>query len=569
MTEATQTPTQTETETSSSGAVFAQDDVIRGAQDALTEVPEVDRSALALIAQEIAIANGVVIFALDDDGTAHVAITDSGNINALNILRFVARQREEIAQVVLHDATEEIFSDIVRQYSSAQEAVHDVVRSFNSEEEELKKKSAARKKHKLTQESVQDAPVAKLVNVIIDHAIDGNASDIHIEPHGKEYRVRFRVDGVLHASLTFPVDVGRAVVSHIKILSNLKIDEKRKPQDGRFKVHRAGDKEEVDFRVSTLPVVDGEKVVIRVLRKDNKVFDPKELGLVGRNYDILMERIREPYGMILITGPTGSGKSTTLYGFLRILNEEQRNIITLEDPVEYHIDGVNQSQVRPEIGYTFANGLRSILRQDPNVLMVGEIRDGETAELAIHAALTGHLVFSTLHTNSAIGAIPRLIDMGIEPFLLAAALREVVAQRLVRRICESCKERVSVSPSIIERIREDIAQLPKEEIAKYGVNLNDGITLYHGAGCDACGNTGYKGRVAIYEVIGMDATIQSIITEKNGAASAVEQAALNGGMIVMRQDGLLKALLGITTLEEVMRLTEGSVSIGGDGSLDD
>ncbi len=545
--------------------VVQQHDVVRYDGDVLDAPPEnIDRAALEFIAQEIAELNGVALYALQD-GVAHVAITDPENINALNILRFIAQQRSEIDQIILHKISKEDFTEIIKSYGSAERAVSEAVQSFVSAEHVEKKEK--KQKH-LAYESVQDAPVAKLVNVIIDHAIDGRASDIHIEPHGKEYRVRFRVDGVLHASLTFPPDVGRAVVSHIKILSNLKIDEKRKPQDGRFKIKRPEDKDEVDFRVSTLPVVEGEKVVIRVLRKDNKVFEPKALGLMGRNYEILMERIREPYGMILITGPTGSGKSTTLYGFLRILNEEQRNIITLEDPVEYHIDGVNQSQVRPEIGYTFANGLRSILRQDPNVLMVGEIRDGETAELAIHAALTGHLVFSTLHTNSAVGAVPRFIDMGVEPFLLAAALREVVAQRLVRRICAECKERVSVPPKVIENIRADIAKIPTEEIAKYGVRLDEGIILYHGKGCDACGNTGYKGRIAIYEVIGMNDEIQEIITEKGGAGAAVEEAALRGGMIVMRQDGILKALLGLTTLEEVMRLTEGSASIGGDGNLD-
>ncbi len=542
-------------------------DSVNEAQSVLTQAPDVDRAVLGYISEEIARENGVAIFAVRDR-VAHVAIVDRSNINALNILRFVTEQRDDVDRVELHDVSEVVFSDILKNYGTAERAVHDVVQSFASD---ASTKAAYRKKKErvsLTQESVQDAPVAKLVNVIVNHAIDGRASDIHIEPYGDQYRVRFRVDGILHASLTFPRDVGRAVVSHIKILSNLKIDEKRKPQDGRFKIRRDGENEDVDFRVSTLPVVDGEKVVIRVLKKDNKAFNPKELGLVGRNYEILMERIRETFGMILITGPTGSGKSTTLYGFLRILNQDQRNIITLEDPIEYHIDGINQSQVRPEIGYTFANGLRSILRQDPNVLMVGEIRDGETAELAIHAALTGHLVFSTLHTNSAVGAIPRFIDMGVEPFLLAAALREVVAQRLVRRICTKCKEKVSVSPKVVEQIRADIDKIAPEEIAKYGVKLDDDIILYHGKGCDACGGTGYKGRVAIYEVIGMNDELQSIITEKSGAGTAIEEAALRNGMIVMRQDGILKALLGLTTLEEVLRLTNGSSSIGSDGTFD-
>ncbi len=554
----------TDSQTTQVGTTSDRADDVR---DVLTQAPDVDRAALGYISEEIARENGVAIFAVHDR-IAHAAIIDRSNINALNILRFVTEQRDDVDRVELHDVSEIVFSDILKNYGTAERAVHDVVQSFASDADTKAAHRKGREHIALTQESVQDAPVAKLVNVIVNHAIDGRASDIHIEPYGDQYRVRFRVDGVLHASLTFPHDVGRAVVSHIKILSNLKIDEKRKPQDGRFKIRRDGESEDVDFRVSTLPVVEGEKVVIRVLKKDNKTFNPKELGLIGRNYEILMERIRETFGMILITGPTGSGKSTTLYGFLRILNQEQRNIITLEDPIEYHIDGVNQSQVRPEIGYTFANGLRSILRQDPNVLMVGEIRDGETAELAIHAALTGHLVFSTLHTNSAVGAIPRFIDMGVEPFLLAAALREVVAQRLVRRICTKCKAKVSVPPKVIEQIRTDIEQIAPEEVAKYGVHPEDGITLYHGEGCDTCGGTGYKGRVAIYEVIGMNDELQSIITEKGGAGTAIEEAALRNGMIVMRQDGILKALLGLTTLEEVLRLTDGSSSIGSDGTFD-
>ncbi len=542
-------------------------DTMHVSQQPLAGVPDVDRSVLEYISEEIARENGVVIFSIKDR-VGHVAMLDTSDINALNILRFVAQQKDDIDRMELYRVPQKIFGEILKSYGTAERAVHDVVQSFASDADTKEiKRRRHKKKSALAQESVQDAPVAKLVNVVVNHAIDGRASDIHIEPFGDQYRVRFRVDGVLHSSLTFPKDVGRAVVSHIKILSNLKIDEKRKPQDGRFKIQREGE-DPVDFRVSTLPVVDGEKVVIRVLKKDKKAFNPKELGLIGRNHDILMERIRETFGIILITGPTGSGKSTTLYGFLRILNEEQRNIITLEDPVEYHIDGVNQSQVRPEINYTFANGLRSILRQDPNVLMVGEIRDGETAELAIHAALTGHLVFSTLHTNSAVGAIPRFTDMGVEPFLLAAALREVVAQRLVRRICEKCKEKISVSPRIIEQVRSDISSVAQDEVAKYGVDTSDGITLYHGAGCDACGDTGYKGRVAIYEVIGMDDEIQSIITEKGGSGNAVEKAALAKGMITMRQDGILKALLGLTTLEEVIRLTDGSSSIGSDGTFD-
>ena len=277
-----------------------------------------------------------------------------------------------------------------------------------------------------------------------------------------------------------------------------------------------------------------------------------------------MRNIKEPFGIILMTGPTGSGKSTTLYACLDILNKEERNIITLEDPVEYSISGINQSQINPEIGYTFASGLRSILRQDPNVIMVGEIRDSETAELTIHAALTGHLVLSTLHTNSSIGAIPRLVDMGIEAFLLASSLRVVGAQRLVRRICSECREEITIPSTVLEYIRGQVEGLPSEEVQKYKLNLDDGFHIYKGRGCEVCGETGYRGRIAIFEALEIDKEMKEIISEHNGSEVEVQQYANRQGMITIKQDGVLKVLLGLTTLEEVERVTEGSKSIGGE-----
>ncbi len=335
---------------------------------------------------------------------------------------------------------------------------------------------------KKREEVLKDAPVTKLVQVIISHAIEGHASDIHIEPMDHDYRVRYRVDGVLHVSLILPKGIGPVVISRIKILANLKIDEKRKPQDGRFRLVSGG--KEIDFRVSTLPVIDGEKIVLRILDKEEGVSNIASLGLMGSANENMMLAIKETYGMILLTGPTGSGKSTTLYALLKILNNEERNIITLEDPIEYELEGLNQSQIKPEIGYTFASGLRTILRQDPNIIMVGEIRDAETAELAVHAALTGHLMFSTLHTNTAIGAIPRLIDMGIEPFLLSSSLRLVAAQRLVRKICEECKEEEKVADSVKAQLIEELKDVSEEELKKYGVDLKAEVKLYHGKGCD-------------------------------------------------------------------------------------
>lgn len=528
----------------------------------IEEIPKISDEVLALISQDVSMENKIMAYERNGNNV-RIAIVDPHNINALNILRFIAEKKN--LELDLYLISEEMFQEMYDQYfGGAEKAIEEAIESisvssgfgeedlYGNESEETNKSS----------DNLQNAPVTKLLSVIIKHAIEGKASDIHIEPLGKEYRVRFRVDGILHSSLNIPKGVGRAIVSRIKILSNLKIDEKRKPQDGRFKVVETGRR--VDFRVSTLPITEGEKIVLRLLDTNNKVIDLNSMGLIGKGGEILVRNIKEPFGIILMTGPTGSGKSTTLYACLDILNKEERNIITLEDPVEYTISGINQSQINPEIGYTFASGLRSILRQDPNVIMVGEIRDGETAELTIHAALTGHLVLSTLHTNSSIGAIPRLIDMGIEAFLIASSLRVVGAQRLVRRICNECKEESSISPRVLEFIKSQIENLPKEEIKKYDLDLADGIHMYQGKGCEECGNTGYKGRIAIFEALEVDDNLKEIISEKNGGEVDIQKYSEKQGMITIKQDGILKVLKGFTTLSEVERVTEGSKSVGGD-----
>jgi len=404
-----------------------------------------------------------------------------------------------------------------------------------------------------------EAPVIRLVNAMIAEAIEQRASDIHIEPMESSFRVRFRVDGILHIRLILPKEIGPAVISRIKILANLKIDEKRKPQDGRFRMIMG--KKGIDFRVSTLPVIEGEKIVMRILDKDEGVVSEEQLGLSGTALTNVNRAIQETYGMVLITGPTGSGKSTTLYALLKILNNDERNIITLEDPIEYYIEGLNQSQIKPEIGYTFASGLRSILRQDPNVIMVGEIRDAETAELAVHAALTGHLMFSTLHTNTAIGAIPRLIDMGIEPFLLSSSLRMVIAQRLVRKICEGCKEKEEIPESIKQKILEQIKDIPEKELKEYGVDLSKGMNFYHGKGCDKCNGTGLTGRLAIFEAVPVNDKIKDIIVEHKGSEDLITKEREAMKLLTIKQDGILKILKGITTIEEVERVTEGSITL--------
>ncbi len=515
-----------------------------------------NRESIQTLSEDIAKQNRMVIFNKDKKTkTLHVAMIDTQSVNALNVLRFIAQKDRMNIEIYL--TPENVLEKLFELYGSAEDAVDKVVESFAIEDEEDKDDlNIAGDK-----ESLQDAPVAKLVHVIIKHALDGKASDIHIEPIDKTYRVRFRQDGVLHSSLTFPMEVGKAVISRIKILSNLKIDEKRKPQDGRFRINDKG--KDIDFRVSSLPVVEGEKIVMRVLEKDRQTFDLKELGMMGTQYDMCMERIMDPFGMILMTGPTGSGKSTTLYAFLKILNGEERNIITLEDPVEYFVPGINQSQVKPEIGYNFASGLRSILRQDPNVIMVGEIRDGETAELGVHAALTGHLVFSTVHTNNAVGALPRLIDLGIEPFLIASAVRVIAAQRLVRKICEHCKEEKAVPDNIIEKIKIELEGVSDSEFRKYGLEPGAPFKFHHGKGCKKCGGLGLVGRLALYETIDIDRELQDLITEEDGNMPKVEAMARKKGYITLKQDGILKMLLGMTTLAELERVTEGDMSIGG------
>ena len=527
----------------------------------LESIPKIDGDVLNIISKDVSLQHKIIAFE-KNKRKIKIGIVDPSNTTALNVLRFIAEEKK--IEISLYLISQEMFNEMAEQYSGGtKQAIKEVLDILSDEESD--KESPTRKEDENDKESIQSAPVAKLLSVIIRHAIEGNASDIHIEPVSKEYRVRFRVDGVLYSSLSIPKGVGRAVISRIKILSSLKIDEKRKPQDGRFSVTE--EEHTVDFRVSTLPVIDGEKIVMRILDTGNKVIDFEGMGIMGKGNEILLKNIREPYGIILMTGPTGSGKSTTLYACLDVLNKEERNIITLEDPVEYSIAGVNQSQINPEIGYTFASGLRSILRQDPNVIMVGEIRDSETAELTIHAALTGHLVLSTLHTNSSIGAIPRLIDMGIEAFLLASSLKVVAAQRLVRRICLECKQEVKANDAIVKHIRSRVENLPNDELKKYEIDLSQGIHIYKGKGCEACENTGYKGRIAIFEAIEVDKDMKEIISEKNGSEVDIQNYADKQGMITMEQDGILKVLKGLTTLEEVERVTEGSKSVG--GAVDD
>ena len=390
---------------------------------------------------------------------------------------------------------------------------------------------------------IREAPIAKIVATILEFAMKSRASDVHIEPQEDKTRVRYRIDGILHEKLILPRRVHDALISRIKILSDMKIDEKRLPQDGRFNF-RAGE-EEVDLRVSSLPTVHGEKIVMRLLKKSGKVPQMPELGLRGRALKNLEDSIGVPHGIILITGPTGSGKTTTLYAILNKISTPRVNIVTLEDPVEYQIAGINQVQINPAAGLSFASGLRSFLRQDPNIIMVGEVRDKETADLAIQASLTGHLVFSTLHTNSAAGALPRLFDMEAEPFLLASSMTCIVAQRVVRKICDQCKETFDPAPEVVADIKNYLGDLAPPGTFK----------LYRGRKCEVCNDTGYQGRIGIFEVLPVTEKIGRLILEHKPAVD-IEKAAVDSGMILMKQDGYLKALEGITALEEVLRVAQ-------------
>ncbi len=392
------------------------------------------------------------------------------------------------------------------------------------------------------QEESQKAPIIRFVNYIIADAVRKEASDIHIEPYEKKLRIRYRIDGILHEFFTPPLKLKNAIVSRIKIMSHLDIAERRIPQDGRIKI-KLQDNKEIDIRVSTLPTIFGEKVVMRILDKSSLKLDLKTLGFEERELRVFREVINKPYGMILVTGPTGSGKTTTLYSALSELNKPDVNISTAEDPVEYNIEGINQVNIREDIGLTFATALRSFLRQDPDIILLGEIRDLETAEIAVKAALTGHLVLSTLHTNDASSTIVRLVDMGIEPFLVSTSLLLIVAQRLVRKICLNCKEEVKIEKKAL------ISMGVKEEEV-------DDFRVFKGKGCEECNGTGYKGRTALYEVLKVSQDIKELIN-KGGTAYQIQQVAIKEGMKTLREAGLLKVKQGITTLEEVGRATIG------------
>ncbi len=515
---------------------------------------EVAKDALEIISQEVA-ENYKVLCFNKKGSELSIGIVDPNDFKAKEAINFFAKGEGFVVKYYLISYSS--FKKVLNQYQSLTEEVGLALEARKKEEE--KEKKEIKKTGEETEEISKAAPVSKIVSVIIKHAVEGKASDIHIEPYKNESRVRYRIDGVLHTSLVLPLSVHGAVVARIKVLANLKLDETRIPQDGRIRLTVVGKR--IDFRVSVLPLVDTEKVVMRVLDVSRGAPKLTALGYERRNLEVISENIKKTDGMLLVTGPTGSGKSTTIFSILNMINKEGVNISTLEDPVEYFLDGANQSQTRSEIGFTFAAGLRALLRQDPDVIMVGEIRDNETAELAIHAALTGHLVLSTLHTNDSIGAIPRLIDMKAEPFLLSSTLNAIIAQRLVRRICTHCKIEEKITEEVKNELVEEmkpVYDIVEDEIKKLleGTILSEGEEskkTYKGKGCARCGGTGYSGRLSITEVLNIDDEIKSMIAEKKeikyGSDILKKQR-----FISVKQDGIVRALQGITSIEEVLRV---------------
>lgn len=534
--------------------ILEEEDVAK-ARAAFLNLPYVDlretniaQNVLQIIPEESRLFYKMIPFELEGNNLK-VALEDPSNIQALEALEFLGQKANYQVHIYLgsHSSIAPSMKGSKNLSVVVGEALDDIKKTQEYETGTGEGEAQPNKKAAVTPK--EDAPIIKIVDVILSNAIESSASDIHIEPSENDVRVRYRVDGILHTSLRLPRNVLSAIVSRIKILSNLKIEEQRLPQDGRF--HFEFGKESVDLRVSTLPLMYGEKIVMRILDKTTSVPTLEQLGLRGLGLKWVMENIKKTHGIFLITGPTGSGKSTTLYSILSLRNTTEVNIVTLEDPVEYFIPGVNQSQINPDIGLTFASGLRSILRQDPNIVMVGEIRDEETAELAVHAALTGHLVFSTLHTNNAPGAIPRLTNMGIEQFLLSASMNLVMAQRLVRRLCENCKKPTKLNPIQQKTVDEAMVGIPKDYLEKLDLKK---YTVYQAVGCKECGNIGYKGRMGIFEVLPMFDELQEVLFSKQ-PLHKIYEAAAKFGFITMEQDGILKVIRGETTMDEIVRVT--------------
>lgn len=511
---------------------------------------KIPQEILNLIPEDVARHYQVIVFNKDENNL-YLGMVYPDDTSAQEALRFIARRLN--LELKVYIITHSDLKRILKEYQTFAQELEKLLKDFQQ-------RFAGKKRSIISHRAIdieatdkvifEEAPIVKLFAFILKYAVRSRASDIHLEPKRDSLRIRFRIDGTLSTVISLPIEVHPAIISRLKIMTNLKIDETRLPQDGRFRTFI--DEKEIDFRVSTLPTSMGEKAAIRILDATLGLKDIKELGLNEWSLKNIEEGIKKPFGMILLTGPTGSGKTTTLYAILQILNKEDFNIVSLEDPVEYTIEGINQSQVIPEIDYTFSRGLRHIVRQDPDMIMVGEIRDNETAELAIHAALTGHLVLSTLHTNNAVGVIPRLIDMKIEPFLLPSSLNLMIAQRLLRRLCQECCQQTNATPEEEKIIEESISQLSPDIRQK--LIFKKPYQISKPVGCANCGQKGYTGRIGIFEVFKMTPSLEHLILTQVSQVKLNEEAQRQG-MITLRQDGILKVLAGLTSLEEVLIAT--------------
>ncbi len=516
------------------------------------EGKKIELDVLNLMSRKVAENYEMLIF--DKVGNKiKVAMVDPRDFRAIEALKFMAqRDNFDFEKYIISKSG---YQKAIKQYEVLGKEVEKVLGVAKEKMEKVEEELKETGERQDMEEIIKKAPVSKMVSLILKHAVDSGASDIHIEPMMTETRIRFRVDGVLKISLILPLYVHASVVSRIKVMSNLKIDETRVPQDGRIRQTING--KQIDFRISILPLTDNEKVVMRILDTSKGVPTIQQLGFRNIYQQKIVDNIRKPNGLLLITGPTGSGKSTTLYTVLNMLNEEGINISTLEDPVEYKIAGINQSQVHPAVGFTFASGLRALLRQDPNVIMVGEIRDTETGELAIHAALTGHVVFSTLHTNDAFGVVPRMIDMHIEPFLIASTLNLMLAQRLVRKICDNCKEETQLPKDLEAQMKDILKKIPDIYFKDSSIEFDPEkpLKVFHGRGCSYCNNTGYRGRNAISEILENTSSMKKVISE-GCHPDDLKKEAEKQETISLMEDGVLKVLEGVTTVEEVMRVTK-------------
>jgi len=502
------------------------------------------KDVLALIPEAAAQENKIISFD-QTGGQIKVALLDPMNLEILEFIEKKTGFRPEV-----HITTPEGIKYIIKQYRKGMEAEFKVIKSETDGGKDSGVKSA---------DPGSEVPIIKIIDTLLEQAFYENASDIHIEPEEKETTIRYRVDGILSSVMTLPKTAHAGLVARIKVLSNLKVDEHRLPQDGRFQIIQKNNK--ISFRVSVIPILYGEKIVMRLLEEKPKMMTLEQIGFQPGSLEIVKKNIKKPHGMILVTGPTGSGKTTTLYTILNMLNSPKVNISTIEDPIEYNIPHVNQSQTNPKIGFTFANGLRALLRQDPDIIMVGEIRDNETAEIAINAAMTGHLVLSTLHTNDAITTLPRLLEMGIPTFLVASTTNLIIAQRLVRKICRECIQSYNLSEEELGQLKKQInvekilSILKTEKVVADSEKSFGKLLFYKGKGCSECSNTGYKGRTGIYETLNITPELSKLIA-KGAVESDLRQEVERQGIIKIIEDGFIKAKNGITTLEEVLRVTK-------------